>query len=142
VANKFNSEDEEVWRVVPSTEGVLASNFGRIMRVPHVGEMPGGGARHYETKPNSGVIKRSKVGAQHSYKAVWYRNIGNLKVHRLVCEAFHGPMPFENAVVLHINEDAHDNRSTNLLWGTQKENLNAPGFVNYCKSRKGAAWAS
>jgi len=45
------------------------------------------------------------------------------KVHQLVCEAFHGPKPFEKAVVIHIDEDAHNNRPENLMWGTQKENL-------------------
>ncbi|QDP54003.1 MAG: putative uncharacterized HNH endonuclease [Prokaryotic dsDNA virus sp.] len=50
------------------------------------------------------------------------------KVHQLVCEAFHGPKPFETAVVIHKDEDALNNRPENLKWGTQKENLNAPKF--------------
>ena len=59
------------------------------------------------------------------------------KVHQLVCEAFHGPRPFEKAVVIHIDENAHNNRPENLKWGTQKENLSAPGFIEYCRSRSG-----
>lgn len=62
---------------------------------------------------------------------------GNIKVHRAVCEAFHGSPPFPNAVVIHLNENALDNRPENLKWGTQKENLNMPGFIKYCKSRTG-----
>jgi hypothetical protein len=62
---------------------------------------------------------------------------GSMKVHRLVCEAFHGPPPFEKAVVIHIDENALNNRPENLRWGTQKENMNMPGFVAYCKSRTG-----
>lgn len=65
------------------------------------------------------------------------RKFGNMKIHRLVCEAFHGPAPFERAVVIHIDENALNNRSENLRWGTQKENLNMPKFVEYCKSRTG-----
>lgn len=59
------------------------------------------------------------------------------KVHRLVCEAFHGPAPFEKAVVMHLNENPDDNRPENLQWGTQRENLNAPGFIQYCQARTG-----
>jgi hypothetical protein len=55
----------------------------------------------------------------------------NIKVHRLVCEAFHGSAPFDGAVVMHINECPLDNRPENLRWGTQKENLNMPGVKEY-----------
>jgi len=62
---------------------------------------------------------------------------GNIKVHRVVCEAFHGPAPFPKSVVIHLNEDATDNRAENLKWGTQKENLNMPKFIDYCRNRIG-----
>jgi hypothetical protein len=55
----------------------------------------------------------------------------------LVCEAFHGPPPEGKPVVIHKDEDAHNNTPENLKWGTQKENLNAPGFIEHCKSRTG-----
>jgi hypothetical protein len=58
-------------------------------------------------------------------------------VHRLVCEAFHGPAPEGKNVVIHENENALDNRPENIRWGTQKENLNAAGFIAYCKARTG-----
>ena len=64
---------------------------------------------------------------------------GTIKIHRAVCEAFHGAPPSESSVVIHVNEDAHDNRPENLRWGTQRENLNMPKFVAYCKSRIGAS---
>ena len=53
---------------------------------------------------------------------------GNIKIHQAVCEAFHGPKPFPEAVVIHLDEDGHNNRPENLKWGTQKENLNMPKF--------------
>ena len=59
----------------------------------------------------------------------------NYKVHRLVCEAFNGPPPFDKAIVMHLNDDATNNRPENLAWGTHKENLNTPSFIAYCKSR-------
>jgi len=30
---------------------------------------------------------------------------------------------------MHDNEDSSDNRPINLKWGTQKANLNYPGFI-------------
>jgi hypothetical protein len=43
-------------------------------------------------------------------------------VHRLVCEAFNGPPPFEGAMVRHLNDQKQDNRPENLAWGTMKDN--------------------
>lgn len=65
------------------------------------------------------------------------RKFGNIKIHRAVCEAFHGVAPFPRAVVIHLDDDATNNKPDNLRWGTQKENLNMPGFIAYCKSRTG-----
>lgn len=42
---------------------------------------------------------------------------------------------FDGAVVLHLDENGLNNKPENLRWGTQKESLNAPGFIEYCKSR-------
>lgn len=64
--------------------------------------------------------------------------IGNIKMHQAVCEAFHGPKPFPKAVVIHLDENAHNNRPENLKWGTQKENCASPGYRAYCRSRTGA----
>ncbi|CAK0755422.1 hypothetical protein CCP3SC15_2070001 [Gammaproteobacteria bacterium] len=55
----------------------------------------------------------------------------------MVCEAFHGAAPPGKTVCMHIDEDARNNRPENLTWGSQKMNLNAPGFISYCKSRTG-----
>lgn len=53
------------------------------------------------------------------------------RVARLVCEAFNGPPPFNGAVCMHRDENSANNAPENLAWGTQKENLNAPGFLAY-----------
>jgi hypothetical protein len=61
----------------------------------------------------------------------------NYKIARLVCIAFNGPPPFDGAYVLHDDECETNNRPDNLVWGTQEQNLNYPGFIAYCKSRTG-----
>lgn len=45
----------------------------------------------------------------------------SLRVHRLVCEAFHGPSLGRCA--LHNNGNPLDNRAENLRWGTHTENM-------------------
>lgn len=45
-----------------------------------------------------------------------------LFVHRLVCEAFHGPAP-EGCETAHNNGDRSDPRAENLRWATRRENV-------------------
>lgn len=137
MAEALNSLGVEEWRVVPSKPMLLASSWGRIVRKPRQGKMPHGGMRMYIPKPTYGVVTSAKKGAKHTYRGIYYLGIGNVKVHRLVCEAFHGPAPEGKNVVIHINENPHDTRPQNLKWGTQKENLNAPGFKAWQRTRTG-----
>lgn len=43
-------------------------------------------------------------------------------VHRLVCEAFHGPPPDDKPWALHRDGNPLNNRAENLYWGTPAEN--------------------
>lgn len=99
--------------------------------------MPHGGERSYKTKPTFGVVTKASKNAKHEYYGLMNRKLGNLKVHKLVCETYHGLKPFEKAVVIHKDENGLNNKFDNLKWGTQKENLNAPGFIEYCQGRTG-----
>lgn len=101
------------------------------MVLPFVGKMPHGGPKHYGGTPNFGVW--DKVTA----RFVTNHRGKNYKVHRLICEAFHGAPPFDGAVCIHIDENSANNRPSNLKWGTQKENLNGDAFIDYCKARVG-----
>lgn len=117
----------ERWRPIPSLPEYLASSDGRIMRRPYKARMNNGGHRFYGGEPTTGVLNDGRYCIAFQGK--------NYKVHRLVCEAFAGPPPFADAVCMHLNEDATDNRAENLQWGTQKENLAAPGFRAYLRRR-------
>jgi hypothetical protein len=121
----------EVWKVVPSAPWFLASSEGRIMILPYTAEMPYGGQRQYGGEPHFGVWNKQDGRFVIVHKGKTY------KVHRLVCEAFNGKQPKDKGVCMHIDENAANNRPSNLLWGTQKENLNAPGFLEYCRGRTG-----
>lgn len=46
----------------------------------------------------------------------------NRYVHHLVAEAFHGPRP-AGLVCRHLNSDPHDNRPSNVVYGTARENI-------------------
>lgn len=127
----------EFWKPVPSYPGLLASSEGRLLLPPGYAPLPNGGYRLYAPDPVEGSVTRSRPDAAHSYQGIYAKKYGNIKVHRAVCEAFHGPAPFEGAVVIHLDEDAHNNRPENLKWGTQKENLNMPKIKAYHRSRKG-----
>lgn len=121
----------EEWKLVPSLPQYEVSSEGRIRRIPYEAPMPRGGVRVYGGQEWKGVWEKNQK------RRIIIFNRKTYKLHRLVCEAFHGPSPFYKAVVMHLNENSDDNRPENLAWGTQKENMNAPGFIAYCKSRTG-----
>jgi hypothetical protein len=120
----------EEWRPVPSAPHILASSMGRVMLAPYEKKMPW----HHGTRKYGG---HAHYGVWSNGRFVWCARGKNYKVARLICEAFHGAPPTTRAVCMHLNENARDNRPENLKWGTQRENLNAPGFLAYCRGRTG-----
>jgi len=96
---------------------------------PYLAPMPKGGLRFYGGTPNFGVWNKADGRFLVIYKGSSY------KIHQLICEAFNGEKPFDGAVVMHIDENAANNRPDNLKWATQKENLNAAGFKEYRRTK-------
>jgi hypothetical protein len=64
-----------------------------------------GGMREYKSEPRYGHKTSAKVGALHVYMNISTRQFWNIKIHRSVCEAFHGPAPEGKSYVLHADED-------------------------------------
>lgn len=138
--------EKEIWKPIPSIPGALASSIGRVWFPPkrQEAEMPGGGKRTYKTAPTFGSEEKTATGRQESGRRMIARRFGKTyKVHRLVCEAFHGPAPSSKHIVLHLNEEPTDNRAENLRWGTRKENQNFPKVKTAFKARTGenSSWA-
>jgi hypothetical protein len=114
--------EPEIWKPVPSVPGLSASSWGRVRIDPYEQRMPKGGFKLVVGKPRYGDWEEDGKRFHFMFKRKTY------KVHILVCEAFNGPKPFPGAVVMHDDEDGSHNWPGNLKWGTQKENLNYPGF--------------
>ena len=95
--------------------------------------------RKYLVRDNGAILRFPKEGCRASkYDNVWTFGIkdektgymilaGNIRVHQVVCTAFHGPEPEPHMVVDHIDTNRCNNRPKNLRWLTRIENaLNNP----------------
>jgi hypothetical protein len=121
---------------IPSIPGALAREDGSVKLPECTSIMPCGKERVHKTKWITGSRHKASKHARHEYLRLYYRG-KCYKMHRLICEAFHGPAPVGKNVVLHLDENAFNNRPENLKWGTQKENLNMPKIVALFKERTG-----
>ena len=57
----------------------------------------------------------------------------DFKVHRLVCELFHGPCP-PGMWALHKDDDTKNNSAANVYWGTPEDNAETMAKRNYIAS--------
>lgn len=130
-AGSDGETDLEQWLSVPSLPDYEASSEGRVRRIPYLAQMPNGGERSYGGEAHVGQWDGERFIM--TYRGRTY------KVARLICEAFNGPPPSSKSICMHANENSRDNRPENLEWATQKDNLNCPGFISYCRARTGDA---
>lgn len=112
---------KEVWKPVPNYEGLYdVSNFGRVKSLDRLVNAKGGSKMCKKGKFLKPRITNDGYTEVHLSKD----NKGKmLRVHRLVCEAFNGPIP-EGMQVNHINEIKTDNSLWNLNLMTNQENCN------------------
>lgn len=112
---------EEIWKDIPGYEGwYKVSNFGRVRSLD----------RYVNGKSSTKQIRKGRIlkPCVHSCGYLYLtfsieKKRKYLFIHRLVYEAFNGPIP-EGMQVNHINENKTDNRLENLNLMTPKENIN------------------
>lgn len=89
--------------------------------------------RQYLVRDNGAICRLPKEGCRLSkMDNVWSFGTknpdgymiftGNIRVHQVVCTAFHGPEPQPHMVVDHIDTNRCNNRPENLRWLTRLEN--------------------
>lgn len=67
------------------------------------------------------ILRPGLSGPRRDYELVFCGRGNPQKVHRLVAEAFLGPIP-EGMEVAHLNGDSKDNRASNLAYKTHRDN--------------------
>lgn len=99
--------DDEEWRPAPGFSGLYSvSSTGRVR------------------SDRSGKILSPDTTRDGHLQVCLYRSgVRNVrKVHRLVCEAFNGPSPSGEELVLHWDDNPGNNHRSNLRWGTVSDN--------------------
>lgn len=103
------------------------NNFTSELRVFIKGEK-------YSVRDNGAVLRHAKNKLKpRPNDAFWtfgrvnhrngYMHLGDMRVHRIVCEAFHGEPPTAQHIVDHIDTNRQNNRPENLRWITKLENI-------------------
>lgn len=101
----------ELWKSVPHDQGYEVSSLGNVRSFYRRGH-----SRVFETpRPVKSVT------ASHGYQVVNLRG-KVFCVHRLVCEAFHGPRP-AGFDVAHADGSRSNNNAENLRWCSRQENI-------------------
>lgn len=105
--------EKETWLPIPSTDGeYIASSWGFIRKSRFVRGRAPVNLKPWLNSTGYYVIGISVDG-----------RVTRHFVHRLVCEAFHGPSPSIGHYVDHANRCPRDNRADNLRWATPSQNV-------------------
>ena len=106
----------EKWRRVRGTP-YEASDLGRIRRAEGgQGCRAGHVIRSYVVQTKTTAYRKLHISVGGCVTTHWE--------HRLVATAWHGPAPFEDAQVDHLNGDTMDNTPPNLEWTDRSTNIN------------------
>lgn len=93
----------EDWKILPYNINYAVSNIGRVY-----------GPNGFRTLTTTNGYSLLVVWADGKNRAYL--------LHRLVCELFNGPAPINKQIVLHRDHNKANCASSNLYWGTHKEN--------------------
>lgn len=119
MADKPISAQDEVWKPVPGYEGSYeVSSHGRVKALRRVIVRGSRGAREFPER----ILTAKRRGQYLSVQLYRSGNGVSCSIHRLVCEAFHGPQPSSNCQVAHWDGNPDNNAAANLRWATPTEN--------------------
>lgn len=105
---------QELWLTAPGFPDYEVSSLGRVRRSVRPGNWkPGVLLKPYRRTDGYVLIGLYREKRQ---QITCY-------LHRLVCEAFHGPPPDLSYEAAHENGVSHDNRASNLAWKKRLANL-------------------
>lgn len=111
----------EIWKPIAGFEGRYEiSSFGRLKRIG-----PRRIARSPFSRPQAEGQERIWLGSKVNgyFKVLLGGRKGRLEyIHRIVCEAFHGPAPEGKTQVAHYDGNRLNNRAENLRWADSKDN--------------------
>lgn len=98
----------------------------------------------YSWKTNSLKLLKPRVDSR-GYLAVFlHSGTGerkDVRVHRLICAAFHGEAPSQDRYLIrHLDGDKTNSRPENLAWGTRAENYQ--DYVAHQQERQYREWAA
>lgn len=112
---------DEEWRSVVDWEGLYeVSSFGQVKSVSRFFYRNG-----HRITVRERILKLNPLRSRSGHMLVGLHRDGNSEtrfVHRLVCEAFHGPAPEGKPLVLHWDDNPANNVASNLRWGDAAEN--------------------
>jgi len=98
----------EEWRVADRFQDYEVSSLGRARRrTPYNSTIAGRVLKPFPNRDGHLLLKLRG---------------GNVAVHRLVCEAFHGPPPSPRYEVAHNDGCPTNNAADNLRWATRRDN--------------------
>lgn len=106
--------ENEQWSAIENHNDYEVSNYGRVRSWKTYS-----GKRGRESR-----ILKPKGLRNRRYLAVCLsmgKRSVTKEIHRLVAEAFHGPCP-DGYMARHLDGDSHNNKASNLAWGTYSEN--------------------
>ena len=124
---------EEEWRDIPSLKGhALASNLGRIIRLPFDTKYTNGRVRHY---PQKILCQSISKNGYYNVTISINKKPKTHSVHRLVAEAFRKN---EDSLpqVDHIDGNRLNNNQNNLEWVSCRENVSRGYILSETKTSK------